>query len=551
MAAPSSGLVLGGGAVFLSPRLRSAMTLNTPLYPVASAGLIQRWWSVGLSELAYAHAVPAATLTWGLVAVFLVGMPVADSLPFIGTYDSQRLCEIALFLWAAGLMMLSEERAHGGRLFQALPRRAHWGLGLVFALGVASALLAPRPRYALLEVSSFLLMGVLAVHLASFFQRHRTEPLRLVKPVLVLGTMAYLTVFLVGHAQALVVGGSLWPRALPGFAHVRMFNQWQVWVMPLLIAFVALAPKRRERWGLRILLAGMVMLLIASGGRGATLALVGSSLLIGALYRRAASAWLREAALAAGLGGAMYLLFFRVLASGNLSVLDRAGLGTSGRDLLWAKALHLIAEHPVFGYGPMHFAYDPSPLAAHPHNLVLQWATEWGLPAAIILLGLLGWGGVAWLRRTRSAVYQGAPESLWLMGLTSALSASLANALVDGSVIAPLSQVGWAVLGALLLAAYSGMDSGQRPPSTALKAGANSKLGWMGRLVVAAAALVMVTNMSLDVPTLHRRDYDYRAVRFSRMAPLRFWSQGRIADVEDPAVIRRVEQLARELAADR
>ena len=52
----------------------------------------------------------------------------------------------------------------------------------------------------------------------------------------------------------------------------------------------------------------------------------------------------------------------------------------SVRLILWKQAVNLIKQHPFFGVGPQHFAYYPNEWGAHPHNAVLLFATEWGLP---------------------------------------------------------------------------------------------------------------------------------------------------------------------------
>lgn len=70
------------------------------------------------------------------------------------------------------------------------------------------------------------------------------------------------------------------------------------------------------------------------------------------------------------------------------------------RIAFWNTAVNLIAEHPLLGVGYKRFAqmafieghaFVLSLHLEHAHNLLLQWALDFGLPVALILTGLLGY----------------------------------------------------------------------------------------------------------------------------------------------------------------
>lgn len=84
---------------------------------------------------------------------------------------------------------------------------------------------------------------------------------------------------------------------------------------------------------------------------------------------------------------------------------------SSSRFKIWANVLSLVLQHPWagVGYGEFNLAWTFTPFPTRPvaffdhtHNLVLQWAVEFGLPTtiALVLLSLAAWLCLVW--RTQS-----------------------------------------------------------------------------------------------------------------------------------------------------
>lgn len=80
---------------------------------------------------------------------------------------------------------------------------------------------------------------------------------------------------------------------------------------------------------------------------------------------------------------------------------------SSSRFKIWANVLSLIQQHPWWGvgYGEFNLAWTLTPFPDRPlaffdhtHNVVLQWAVELGIPAAIVLSLLALWGWWALVR---------------------------------------------------------------------------------------------------------------------------------------------------------
>lgn len=73
---------------------------------------------------------------------------------------------------------------------------------------------------------------------------------------------------------------------------------------------------------------------------------------------------------------------------------------SSSRFKIWANVLTLIEQQPWLGvgYGRFNFAWSMTPFPTRPiaffdhtHNILLQWAVEFGVPLALLMTGLCSW----------------------------------------------------------------------------------------------------------------------------------------------------------------
>jgi O-antigen ligase len=129
---------------------------------------------------------------------------------------------------------------------------------------------------------------------------------------------------------------------------------------------------------------------------------------------------------------------------------------TKDRIELWSQCLDLIQNHPLFGVGPMHFAWY-SNTSGHPHNSVLQIMAEWGLPAALLILASAGYGLFCWLKKFTPGSIQSKSRldcSLAIV-LSFTLITNLAYSLVDGVIVMPISQVLMFTIIGLMMGYYS------------------------------------------------------------------------------------------------
>ena len=106
------------------------------------------------------------------------------------------------------------------------------------------------------------------------------------------------------------------------------------------------------------------------------------------------------------------------------------------------QAWTMTLDSPFLGAGPMHFAVIPNEIAASPHNQILQLMAEWGLPATLIFVVLLGKFVVGKLRFLRNDSHKLASfEREFAIAAVAALLALLVQSLVSPVFNNPASQI--------------------------------------------------------------------------------------------------------------
>ncbi len=89
---------------------------------------------------------------------------------------------------------------------------------------------------------------------------------------------------------------------------------------------------------------------------------------------------------------------------------------SSSRFKIWANVLELIRQQPWLGvgYGRFNFAWSMTPFPTRPvaffdhtHNVLLQWAVEFGVPLALCMTGLCAWAFWVLVRPWRAGAEQG------------------------------------------------------------------------------------------------------------------------------------------------
>lgn len=456
-------------------------------------------------------------------SVFLVAvvclLVVGICAPFSG-HDLQRAMQISIGLCAV-LYGLSVTRA--ARL---VDRPTALGLALIIGLGLVSSALAHQPLWAFTEVALFVSGGAIAVAFA-WLRRHGGEPLdrALIMVVVLLCLIKSIQYVYAGALAFTSAERTLDPDLLlAGFSNKRFYGQFQTFTLPLL-ALPLLIPtlSRSLKGAVFALLCGWWLIAIGGGTRGTWLGMGAAGVVLAALgpWGRRWLGWQLAAVLS---GLLLYWLVFTVLADClGIQILngasDRLTTSLSGRGPIWWQAWHMLVERPWLGFGPMHFADIANKIAAHPHQAILQWASEWGVPSALCVAVLAWRGGWATFGLLRGRALCAERADLMRLCLFAALVGALVQSMVDGVIVMPNSQVWLALVVGWLMALHV-----WRTPVTAelpLAWGA-----WKALSVLAVGLLVVIA--ARDVPHITQAQQQYLGSQGGLLQP-RFWAQGVIA----------------------
>lgn len=412
--------------------------------------------------------MPSAVLLVGLVVAATPLLPL-PALTGTGYYDGQRI--LLMICLCVGVVTMSlrmwQSKSASSKLMAVLPvsKLVLWMLTIFMGLGFLSSLRAYSVQFALYEWSTTALLVVLTSTIAAEVAQHRVVASKTLAALGAIGCSLYVFNTLVAYVSMLLLGIQAHPNDLiVGFDNYRFFNHVQTVSLPLLALLALLALRSgsigaslyQYRYGLRILIVSWWMLLFVTGGRGTLVGLfVGSSAAL-FFFRRDAMAWCRHMLIGAMAGlAASWVLYMRVPVLFGLQpfgLLGNVAARTvenvdSGRMPLWRLAIDMTMAQPWLGAGPLHFAHVGrfQQIAAHPHNWVLQIASEWGIPALLCFSGLI-FLGLLRLTMTSRSPDANRPDCLTVLAALLATGiAIVVDGLVSGLIVMPASQL-WIAL---------------------------------------------------------------------------------------------------------
>lgn len=394
------------------------------------------------------------------VAVYLLCVPMlAVLLERVGGHDAARIAQLALGLLCAAVLVVRGTEC-GSRKVGPVSVT----VGLIALLALASTLQAPDPVMAMRELGIF--AGLIAITLVVAQLR---DPILLPSVATSAASAAYIAVVLLIIVMTYLSGQSLTRIELFfGYDNHRFFNHVQTAALPLAILAVTVAPQRSwlrlVAWFAAI---GGFALLFSIAGRGTMVGIVVGAVAAGAIFGRAAFATLSNLAFTAVLGLAVFvtLFFFLPLLMGTTPGLSEghydARFGSAEmRFFLWRIAQSYIEQSPWLGIGPMHYAHYPTGDAAHPHNIYLQVAAEWGIPM-LVLVTAAG----AWMLRKLVVAVRRCTETRERdcgIGLFLACVAIAVDGMFSGNFVMPVSQVWIALTFGWALAWLAGQSGNER-----------------------------------------------------------------------------------------
>ena len=442
--------------------------------------------------------------------------------------DWQRIFELVtlglVILWLAPAFVA------GGCAGSSLPRwRESLPWLLFFVLGAVSSARAAMPMIALLDWSWNLCWFMATALLVTLAPGSKSSFYESVAVWTISVLASYTLLFYVSNADALFEPVSLLSVRFPGFNNVRPFADFQTVVLFFIPAAIhKLLPSGRWRFACWLLAGMYVALAFMSGSRSLILGQLAGLTSISLLLRRRSPQFLGRQLKMWLLGVVSYALLFvlfPLLVRGSISTLDPAFVflrfGVSGRDVIWKSAISMFLDSPLLGAGPMHFAVFMNPVAASPHNHVLQLLAEWGGPATVIFVTMAGrflWRGVKAVPPL-DEVRPGS-DAEFQVAATAALVALLAQSFVSPVFNNPASQI---LLSILIVLATSRTHQVER--SAAVSTAKEMRL-----LGFAAVAVLIVATWVVApwIANIAERNYCFA---FSKERPTeyfapRFWQQG-------------------------
>lgn len=425
-----------------------------------------------LESAAATRVLPADALS-AATFVALALAPLGLVLFNLRDHDGQRIVELALLAAFAIIIAVQAILGRGGA---AHPNRRAIGItSAIAALGVLSMLQAPVARAAVLEAGLLLALALFAIGIGLTAARLGIERMLAIP---VAASLLFAFAVAVRYAAALSAQTPLLrEHLLPAYSNYRFFNHVQTVTIPLLLAAAIVGPRRYglRRWAGAALVLEFCLLFF-TGGRATMLALGIATAVIIAAFRQSARAWLLRLGMAAVAGGGLYLILFNAvpIAMGlprdffATDVIARSEAGVGGpREYLWRLAWQYVRESPWLGIGPMHYAHRVNLEAAHPHNVYLQLAAEWGVPFAALVVAI---AAMAWFRLLRKATATATNEERALgISLVAAAAAIAVDGMFSGNFVMPISQL-WIAFAIGLALAYARRTSAPSAPAADITA---------------------------------------------------------------------------------
>ncbi len=325
------------------------------------------------------------------------------------------------------------------------------GWATVFSIGFISSLNAHYPTFAFLEWSWLLALTMLAVLLRNNSDNAHKAIDRLILTTALLSCCMYLVWFWKLNAPIYFEKPSdeiIRKVTFPGFSNVRFFSDYQSFLL-LILPFALLklsSPGWARAMGTAIIGIFFSLALI-SGSRSLIFSHLFTHTFLWLTFRSQYNQLLLLQAKSWIVGLIIFLFLTKLLPlliagepSSNLVVSDIDRTDSSNRILLWELSWEVIKSHPWLGIGPMHFADLPNSIAAHPHNLIMQFATEWGGPATGVIIGLITLHLKSRITHLKSQNGVETDTTMQL-ALSSAGIALIIQSMVAGTLNYPISQM--------------------------------------------------------------------------------------------------------------
>lgn len=398
-----------------------------------------------------------------------------------------------------------------------------WAVIAVLIFGLLSALGSQYPQWSLMEVA----LWVCCIMVFSYFSKvARENSFQDCWRFLIISLCACSALmifrFFVSYVTHLAVNNFQINvhDLISGFDNPRFFGQFATMALCVLGVAIYKNSFSRKNITLNFIFILLWILVIATGTRGTWLAIGVISLFL-LPFGRSGTMWSLQQAKGAAFGiiGTYFLFSFIPKKMGFLIVnhaAERLNTSLSLREIIWNQAIEMAIAHPWLGAGPMHFAALRSVAGAHPHQMILQWSAEWGIPFALIVLAIVFYVFYSFFFYMRHHGNDINSMHLSYIGLMTAVMAALVQSMVDGVFVMPYTQLWLSVLAGL---AY-GLHQKQRGTSQKYYA------LWMEKIICAVFIGCAFFLAIVAIPSMQKASDLYIAAEGIKP---RFWIYGFIS----------------------
>lgn len=448
-------------------------------------------------------------------------------------YDQKRILEVFLLSLSAVIFLFAPSlREKIIFMLDNMHTRTKIALYAFLYFGLLSALFSKIPMAGFLEWSLDILLIFFALGFAAIALQLGERFYFLLCGIIFLVIAAYVYPVIDSYSDSIAHHADIY--FFPNFINKRFFSQFVSMTLALLPLLDIRLSSNKRFILLRVilfLLAGFWWgLIIINGSRGVFIAFLIMTIVGCLLFRKIILPWLWRQALFILVG----IAFVSVFAGSHFTVQSHAAILTNithiknfneitleSRIVLYRYALLLAMHHPLLGVGPMHFAFqEPAmliqadDLAAHPHNFLLLFLSEWGILAFILLLFFI-------IKILFHFVRTIDRTSIIYAAFSMSLGCGLLDALVSGVFVMPLSQLLFATIAGSCVALYF-----QR--SGILIISRHSILYWLGMLsVIGFAIYITLHAVTTQMPFLQQNEIFWLEKHgFNTELNPRFWLQG-------------------------
>ncbi|SNS26382.1 O-antigen ligase family protein [Pseudomonas segetis] len=424
-------------------------------------------------------------------------------------HDQQRVAQLILLFFALI-----------GFVFSGAQRFSHQFFFIfvfIFICGLFSCADSEYVIWSLKEWACYGGLVILALYVSELPLRTHVVFPGMIVFVLVLLSFQFLVAYISAYLSGIYMLES--NVLIGGFSNPRFYGQFQVIALPIATCALRWLWSRDNKVGAVFLFGVLSVQWVVAyclAGRGVLVGLMVANI---ALLIVAVKFWRIVAlqAAVAGVGLGLYLVFFFLIPSWfDIDVNLRDGLRTSlsGREVIWGIAWELFIANPVLGVGPMNFSAVLNPIAAHPHQFILQLLAEWGGGVAVAVLLLMIYAARAGWRFIRS-------------GLATDFDAVLAISLVSAVVLAQVDGVFVMPYTETWLAIIAGLATARWTQNASFGYSA-TRYKLMGVRLLSILFLVVIGyTLMIDVPDLQNKQQAYLDSHFAGYMP-RFWILGQI-----------------------